>query len=1087
MTIHKTFSCYLIALLIPLTALADPAWWSNGVLNGNPANDDAIATVGQLKNIAARAWEHLDSELMALGHSDGAGFELELEVKATDNRAANQGQLKAQAIPFYQRLSEVGYSGHPLDQPEYYWGFPWSQETTDDQEYSVVKLGQLKHSFSFEVSDGTVPFNTNANNTTVENRSQDDDNDGLSLGEEEILGTADDNTDSDNDGVSDRDDFSPNEDALSWKGASIRNFARRIISAWDESVHGNPVDVNDSGDVIFENGYLWQPESNAFNSLSPPNPLLLRDPDDEEDWFSLSNFELVAISSRHDGINSAKIVANVSYGDTGLTNLAVVASVANWLNWRVDGNETLAPSLMMETPFGTNISVEFGLGLFQSWDGYVINIEEPLAEFDINQLDQKVEVRDISGVGTKAVGRGTSKFFVWDLSTLQNSFATNSSPVELSSGPILSGDTEWHLSISHSGNVISGYGGNDTNCMLWDEMSKDETLPNILNVVCVEEIGIEGIDSQRKIVIGDILNGGTRMRKILSKVNGVWNEFTADTFGSAINKTGALVQLGGDRIWMDDRVNTQGQKKTRYLKDFVGSDITKDSGPGENSTSDPTSKWTDLVATKMSWGGAIAAIGSGDFTGNIDKVAVLYPIDYEVETDVFAFSGQNIETNLLTFSGFDYSSSPKWIMGSKQQPNGTRPDVMGVNSPLFPNISVVLGHSSGEIAPNMISDEGSVTVNSGELIATDPSPVSSKRNAAVIEPSAEVEISINSPDSGSNDIRIAGLRRAELIVRVFPVGQASPNLDSGYICARGKNNDALSVSQEEVGGDDVWNFNLLRVGPNGICETSFVAGKGDYVWMYPPPKTIPWALPGEDSEPAYQNAKVEFEVQFGNYLNNIFGNQSNVWFTEVVLEPLLRIHWEQGFELGAEDYLTLPGPQQMPTNRFRQAVLDAGDPATPEMELIIGEAEQLKASSPTEIRVFWIGSGANGLQNWVDNGGGWVSQGTLRGIAVRNGGEVQKACFVADTTENLIKSATFGQELSIFHTAAHEIGHVLGLFHVNRAHIPINRSNRRTEFGRHLMVEGGGFFTGERKFLNKAEWHVIHSRIGEDFETAFVH
>jgi hypothetical protein len=115
-------------------------------------NDYAAANIGQVKNIATKAVAEMNAKL-----EGGAGSELNALVASwtqppatgvvrNDYAAVNQGQLKAIAKKFYDRLAAAGYSGPPLSSGQTY---PWTVTTSDDASYAVVNIGQVKRVFSF--------------------------------------------------------------------------------------------------------------------------------------------------------------------------------------------------------------------------------------------------------------------------------------------------------------------------------------------------------------------------------------------------------------------------------------------------------------------------------------------------------------------------------------------------------------------------------------------------------------------------------------------------------------------------------------------------------------------------------------------------------------------------------------------------------------------------------------------------------------------------------------------------------------------------------------------------------------------------
>ena len=139
-----------------------PAWWTaRGVTNGQPADDYAVANIGQLKHIATKAAEEIQARYSASGGAGSAINNLIVQwqnpsASVDDYAAVNQGQLKYVAAIFYDRLNALGYTGAPLRAGETY---PWSVDTGDDDNFALANLGQLKFVFSFNPSvvDSTRP------------------------------------------------------------------------------------------------------------------------------------------------------------------------------------------------------------------------------------------------------------------------------------------------------------------------------------------------------------------------------------------------------------------------------------------------------------------------------------------------------------------------------------------------------------------------------------------------------------------------------------------------------------------------------------------------------------------------------------------------------------------------------------------------------------------------------------------------------------------------------------------------------------------------------------------------------------------
>lgn len=116
-----------------------PAWWTaRGVLARDMAtNDYAPLNQGQLKHLAQQAMAEIDAHAPG-----GAGPEvsnLVVSFSQEDNYApVTVGMLKNTALPFAQRLVEIGYATT----------LPWggAQETND---YAPANVGQAKNLFGF--------------------------------------------------------------------------------------------------------------------------------------------------------------------------------------------------------------------------------------------------------------------------------------------------------------------------------------------------------------------------------------------------------------------------------------------------------------------------------------------------------------------------------------------------------------------------------------------------------------------------------------------------------------------------------------------------------------------------------------------------------------------------------------------------------------------------------------------------------------------------------------------------------------------------------------------------------------------------
>lgn len=189
-------SCALAILfctaIITTTQAASPAWWATqGVTNGQPADDYAIANHGQLKNMTKGVIAQLNVQYAAQG---GAGTTLTALLTSwttpvpptvEDYAQLNSGQLKEVVKVVYDRLVQVG--AIPVLTGATTAIYPWTATTADDESFSLVNIGQIKQVFNFEPAP-----------------TSDRDNDGISdLVELVYTNTDPANADSDGDGLAD--------------------------------------------------------------------------------------------------------------------------------------------------------------------------------------------------------------------------------------------------------------------------------------------------------------------------------------------------------------------------------------------------------------------------------------------------------------------------------------------------------------------------------------------------------------------------------------------------------------------------------------------------------------------------------------------------------------------------------------------------------------------------------------------------------------------------------------------------------------------------------------------------------------------
>jgi YD repeat-containing protein len=132
-----------------------PDWWiERNVVDPNATPKDyALALQGQVKAMAVAAYQEIKTRLPP---GDNSAIEAALSTFTQRGNYAplNQGQLKALAKPFYDRIVAAA-AAFPNDHirdamPEGMTGdYPWTAATADDQNYAPVNIGQVKYVFSF--------------------------------------------------------------------------------------------------------------------------------------------------------------------------------------------------------------------------------------------------------------------------------------------------------------------------------------------------------------------------------------------------------------------------------------------------------------------------------------------------------------------------------------------------------------------------------------------------------------------------------------------------------------------------------------------------------------------------------------------------------------------------------------------------------------------------------------------------------------------------------------------------------------------------------------------------------------------------
>jgi len=138
------------SLLLSASASDSPHWWTaRSVLDTNAVpNDYAAVNQGQAKWMAAQAAGELD-RLLPGGAGQAVSNLLAGFTASGNDLPLNLGQLKALAAPFYDRIHAEGFiDALPEDLPGPY---PWTEAPSDDNDFAIANIGQLKRVFGFDL------------------------------------------------------------------------------------------------------------------------------------------------------------------------------------------------------------------------------------------------------------------------------------------------------------------------------------------------------------------------------------------------------------------------------------------------------------------------------------------------------------------------------------------------------------------------------------------------------------------------------------------------------------------------------------------------------------------------------------------------------------------------------------------------------------------------------------------------------------------------------------------------------------------------------------------------------------------------
>lgn len=138
---------WLAACAFPVHADTAPEWWTtrNVIVPGASADDYAVLNQGQVKQLVVAAAAECTNKLGASSQtywttltSTISGWQASHST-ADDFAAVSVGQLKAVALPFYQRLKDAGkISALPS----------WATQAGSD-DYAAANIGQAKALFAF--------------------------------------------------------------------------------------------------------------------------------------------------------------------------------------------------------------------------------------------------------------------------------------------------------------------------------------------------------------------------------------------------------------------------------------------------------------------------------------------------------------------------------------------------------------------------------------------------------------------------------------------------------------------------------------------------------------------------------------------------------------------------------------------------------------------------------------------------------------------------------------------------------------------------------------------------------------------------
>ncbi len=135
----------LLMLVLPVVAFgAYPQWWIDRgvVISSTTTNDHAAVNQGQVKHLAAKAYDELQAKLPGGASSTLTTLIGSFTTTNVNYQPVTIGQLKNVAKPFYDRLIAVGYTN----------AYPWSATTSDDNDHALGNIGQAKYAFGWDLT-----------------------------------------------------------------------------------------------------------------------------------------------------------------------------------------------------------------------------------------------------------------------------------------------------------------------------------------------------------------------------------------------------------------------------------------------------------------------------------------------------------------------------------------------------------------------------------------------------------------------------------------------------------------------------------------------------------------------------------------------------------------------------------------------------------------------------------------------------------------------------------------------------------------------------------------------------------------------